>query len=166
MRERVCDELEEKGVRTVCAEGIIEKDLSESVCAADVIFVLPYYRDSSLATHRIDPLLLAGKPVVTVHSNDLDLDRVYEGAVIFVSEEEVADVTAEIVRAKEKERMERGRGSEGARERGEGERESEKGNGQFSIQNKDLSSWMRKKIQDIQPLCFALHSLPSHFPST
>ncbi len=153
----MCADLQRSGVTTFCAEGIIEKDLELTVCAADVIFVLPYYPNSSLATHRIDPLILAGKPVVTIHSNDPDLDSVYADVVKFVSPEEIVASVGEIVREKEKEREERGRGKK------ELEVRTEYGLSQnFST---FLTDWMTRKIDDIQPLCFALSSLSSHFPS-
>jgi hypothetical protein len=47
--------------------------LDELICTAEVVFIEHYYANSSLEVHRINPLLLAGKVVVSVPSGDMRL---------------------------------------------------------------------------------------------
>lgn len=48
-----------------CFEGIFGSALDAIIDAATIVVLERYYESSSLETHRVDPLLLKGKIIVT-----------------------------------------------------------------------------------------------------
>ena len=135
-RELVCDQLSNAGVRVLCVQGVFGKQLEQFVCRASIIVVVHYYENSPLETHRIDPLLLANKIVVSTPSSDPVLDEIYSQHVYFVSPQAIPTV---VVRLSNNDL---------------GRNIKRLSNGEFMG---DLSS------SSLSPLCFALRNLRVDF---
>eukprot|EP01041_Mallomonas_annulata_P001123 gene1123-2183_t len=90
-RESLCEELNSlPNVRTVCLQNAFGTILEYFVCRAKIIVIPHFYKTSSLETHRINPLLQAGRVVVIVSSADALLDTLYAPAVITAHPDHVA----------------------------------------------------------------------------
>lgn len=89
IRERICSHLEKSlnEFLVVCLHQVFDRDLEFFIERSRVILNVPFYQDSSLATHRIDPLLLRGKVVVSLPSSDPYMDSLYSPVVHFAKNE-------------------------------------------------------------------------------
>ena len=96
-RENMCNWLPNTGIRLLCAQGIHGIVLEYFVCKAKVILVDSYYPNASLGTHRVDPLIIAGKIIVAHHSNDPFLDLLYNDVVHFVTNKTVYAVLKKVL---------------------------------------------------------------------
>jgi hypothetical protein len=65
----------------LCLEGVFTHQLEYFICASTVVVVEHYFAQSALETHRIDPLLQAGKIVLTTPSSDIHLEQAYASAL-------------------------------------------------------------------------------------
>jgi hypothetical protein len=84
LRERVCDVIEASNrLKILCLHQVFGEVLDFFIARSRVVLNVPYFKDASLATHRIDPLLLGGKAVASFRSSDSHLDSLYAPVVTF-----------------------------------------------------------------------------------
>lgn len=88
IRERVCDALRTGivGGTIMCLHQVFGKELDYFIENSKIILNVPFYKDASLGTHRIDPLILREKTVVSLPSFDPHLDALYRPLVYFANE--------------------------------------------------------------------------------
>lgn len=86
IRERVCTMLESEGFKVLCLHQVFGSLLNYFINKAEIILNVEYYENASLATHRIDPLILTGKTVMSFTSKDALLDNLYHPVVHFTNE--------------------------------------------------------------------------------
>lgn len=93
MRERLCDKLEQNGIKVTCLHQVFGSTLDVFIRRSKIILNIPYYQNASLSTHRIDPLLLSGNVVMSIVSSDIWLNKLYEPLVEMTTEKNmVADI--------------------------------------------------------------------------
>ena len=101
-----------------------------------MILNVEYYSQSSLATHRIDPLILSEKIVVSFHSSDVELDQVYAPLVHFTSETDLVHNLHKVIES------------------------------YHDYSTRMSSGWVKRYIartlMDLTPLCSALNSVKDH----
>jgi hypothetical protein len=71
-----------RGHPVVCLHGVFGKQLEHFVCRAKIVVVEHSFDRSFLETHRIDPLLQAGKIIVVSPSFDLFLQDMYRKVLL------------------------------------------------------------------------------------
>eukprot|EP01041_Mallomonas_annulata_P003676 gene3676-7317_t len=98
-RESLCEQLQlhATDVRTVCLQGAFGSLLENFVCKAKIIVVPHYFNGSALETHRINPLLQAGKVVIVVSSTDPWIDNLYSSAVIISHPDELLNTIRKVL---------------------------------------------------------------------
>ena len=166
MRERICSNLERElnEFRIVCLHQVFDKDLEFFIERSKVILNIPFYQDSSLATHRIDPLLLRGKLVVSLPSSDPYLNSLYSPVVHFAKNESTLarDLRHVLLILKSPCHRKRGRTEVEECWADPLENPPENNDDDGSIyrrRSKVASSYIQDTLGDISPLCSALHQI-------
>eukprot|EP00602_Paraphysomonas_sp_CaronLab_P003614 CAMPEP_0185030452 /NCGR_PEP_ID=MMETSP1103-20130426/17436_1 /TAXON_ID=36769 /ORGANISM="Paraphysomonas bandaiensis, Strain Caron Lab Isolate" /LENGTH=678 /DNA_ID=CAMNT_0027565603 /DNA_START=60 /DNA_END=2093 /DNA_ORIENTATION=- len=131
-RERLCQVMSEGVDDFVCYEGVFGPHLNRLIDTADVVVLDRYYAVSTIESHRIDPLLLKGKVIVSTHSFDRDLELVYNNSIVFV--DRVEDMPRTVNRILNDQQMLK----------------------RMSVYNREF---MRQKMMSSGPLCAALTAL-------
>ena len=132
-REEVCTLLEEQGFHVLCLHQVFGSLLDYFIQHAKIILNVEFYGDSSLATHRIDPLVLNGKVVVSLHSSDAGLDRLYTPLVQFTTEESLLVDIRRVLASYETISK--------------------------NMSSKPVKQYISRNLMDITPLCHALGEL-------
>jgi hypothetical protein len=94
-REEICSMLEQEGFRVLCLHQVFGRILGQFINRSKIVLNVEYHRDSSLATHRIDPLVIDERVVVSLASWDLEQNQLYAPLIHFST----ADRLVEDIRA-------------------------------------------------------------------
>ena len=87
-RARVLARLTEAGLRVRQSSSLWGAERTDATRTARIVLNLHYYERAALEVHRINFALAQGACVVSEASSDAELDREYEGMVLFVVDED------------------------------------------------------------------------------
>ena len=96
-REHLCDILSLNGHSVYCVQNVFGELLNYLVCISKIVVVNHYFQQSSLETHRIDPLLQAKKLVVASLSGPSVLDTYYADVIPLVHSNRIPSKVQEIL---------------------------------------------------------------------
>ena len=89
-RMRLCSTLQKKLSTSFpdmtpfeCFHAIYGPSLDRVLCGAEVVVVDRFFQNGSIESHRIDPLLQMGKIIVSTHSRDVLMQKMYSEVVLF-----------------------------------------------------------------------------------
>lgn len=88
-RAELCRDMYNTIKGAACVSHTFGSSLNYLVCRAKVVVIEHRFALSALVTHRIDPLLIAGKLVVSTHSADKDMDEEYSHLITFSEKAEL-----------------------------------------------------------------------------
>lgn len=137
-REKVCLDMRTQNLSSLCLQGVFGEALNHFVCQAKIIVVERYFKNSVLETHRIDPLLQAGKVIISSHSSNRLLESFYS-PVVFTSRSNFVQTIGEVSHDIE----------------------------EWKIANQyhnKIESFLAAKRANVDPLCYALRNLEVRDP--
>lgn len=132
-REKLCWDMRARNLSSLCFQAIFGEALNYFVCQSQIVVVERYFRNSALETHRIDPLLQAGKIVISAPAFSAVLDSLYS-PVVFAPRNSLIETIADVSRDIDEWKI-------------------------TTDYNARLGVFMTSKRNNIDPLCHALRNL-------
>ena len=155
-RQLLCDRFEEilGPHQSVCLHAIFGKQLEHFVCRAQIVVIEHSFNSSALETHRIDPLLQAGKTIVVTRSEDLYLDRIYAKVIHLTPRVYVLHKLQEVRHIYGLDRAAISKPKSGHVGKSEANRQKYVAN-----QAEAIKKFVKKQTNTIDPICYAFRSL-------